>query len=353
MAGFHWPWFDSSRPLSAADAAELASRVAELTKAGLPLGEGLRALASELSGQRLPNILRAVAARLDAGDDLATAFELQGCCLPAHLAGLVLAGLRSGRLAQVLEEYVDLQRSRLELRHRIWQTVAYPVVLIVFAAMLLIFAGTVIVPSFEKIFMDFNTRLPPMTIIVLKFTRPAAWLTVVVAMMIIATPLVVWLASRLGWVWSVLHRVPMIGPLLRWSQMAQFSRLMALSLDQQMPLPDALRLTAAGLGDVVLARACRRAAADVETGRDLHETLAERPFPASLIPLVQWGQRGNVLGEAFEAAAEMFEGRVRSHGTMMEAVLLPGTMIGLGFCVGFLVIALFLPLISLVACLSG
>ena len=67
---FSWPSLDASRKLSAEEATELAARVAELTKAGLPLGDGLRALAGELSGRRLPHVLRVLADRLDAGDDL-------------------------------------------------------------------------------------------------------------------------------------------------------------------------------------------------------------------------------------------------------------------------------------------
>ena len=62
---FHWPSLDATRKLSTEEAAELAARVADLTKAGLPLGEGLRALAQELSSRRLNGVLRALADRLD------------------------------------------------------------------------------------------------------------------------------------------------------------------------------------------------------------------------------------------------------------------------------------------------
>ena len=85
MTPLRWPGFHSLRKLSPDEAAEFAARVAELTKAGLPLGAGLRALADELPGRRLPRVLRRVADRLDAGDDLLGALESQGAHLPAHL----------------------------------------------------------------------------------------------------------------------------------------------------------------------------------------------------------------------------------------------------------------------------
>ena len=87
--------------------------------------------------------------------------------------------------------------------------------------------------------------------------------------------------------------------------------------------------------------------------RVLYESMAGRPqFPPSLIPIVEWGQRAPALADAFRAAAEMFEGRVRTQGSLLEAVLLP-IMFMLIFClVGAFVVAMFLPLIGIITWLS-
>ena len=346
-----WPQFNSMRKLSADEATELAARVAELTKDGLPLGDGLRALADELSGPRLPPVLRKLADRLDAGDDLVAALESQGRSLPTHLRGLVLAGVQSGRLSEVLEEFVDLERSQSELHHRVWLSLAYPFILLLFMAMLA-FVAAVITGGFEKIFKDFGTQLPGMTIVAIAIARPMAWFSVGLVGLFLALPLLLWLAPGVSWIWPVLHRVPMLGPLLRWSHLARFARLMGLLLEQKVPLPDALRLSAAGLSDVNLARQCHGAAEDVEHGRVLSESLAARRFPASLIPVIEWGQRAPALADAFRAAAEMFEGRTRSQGMLLDAMLLPIVYLSILTFVGAFVIALFLPLISLIQKLS-
>ena len=130
MSQFRWPGFDSLRRLSPEETADLAARVAELSKAGLPLGEGLRGLAAESSSRRLSRVLHSMADDLDAGADLAAAIDSQGRRLPPHLRGLILAGLRTGRLAEALEEYVDLHRSESDLRHRLWAALAYPLLLL-------------------------------------------------------------------------------------------------------------------------------------------------------------------------------------------------------------------------------
>ena len=353
MVQFRWLGFDAIGKLSPEEATELAARVAGLTKAGLPLGDGLRALADELAGRRLPRILRAMADRLDAGAELPAAIDAEGCRLPGCLRGLVLAGIRSGRLAEVLEEYVDLERAQLELRRRVWLCLAYPFVLLAVLAALTIGAKLYVVDEFGKIFTDFGTTLPPITVTFMRVSRPAMWGAIATLTLLAALPVLLRLASASASVWPALYRVPMVGPLLRWSHLAQFSRLMCLLLDQRVALPDALRLAAAGSRNADLARGCCRVADDVEAGRVLYESMASRrQFPPSLIPLVEWGQRAPALPEAFRAAAEMFEGRVRSHGTLLEAILPPIILLFVTGWVGVFAIAMMMPLISLIQKLS-
>jgi type II secretory pathway component PulF len=353
MMQFRWPGLDSLGKLSAEEATEFAARVAELTKAGLPLGAGLRALAEELPGRRLPRMLREVARRLDAGDDLLKILESQGARLPVHLRGLMLAGVRTGRLAEVLEEYVDLQHGQAELHRRVAAALAYPFILLLFMTALTVFAGLYLVDEFAKIFRDFGTELPAMTVFIIHESRPIMWLFVSLSGLSIAIPLLLWMAPSAAWPWPLVYRLPMVGPLLRWSHLAQFARLMGLLLEQQVPLPDALRVTAVGLRSGNLARACCRAADDTEKGRPLDESLAaRRQFPASLIPVIQWGQRAPALPDAFRAAAEMFEGRSRAQGTVLEIMMLPVMFFVILVFVGFFIIALFLPLIALIQKLS-
>jgi type II secretory pathway component PulF len=348
-----WPGLNPLGKLSAEEATEFAARVAELTKAGLPLGAGLRALAEELPGRRLPRLLHEVARRLDAGDDLLAVLEAQGTRLPAHLRGLMLAGIRTGRLAEVLEEYVDLQNDQAELHRRVAHALAYPFVLLLFMTALAVFAGLYVVDSFEKIFRDFGTQLPYLTQLIIWEARPMMWFFVGLAGVATVVPLLLWIAPPAGWLWPMVYRLPLVGPLLRWSHLAQFARLMGLLLEQQVPLPDALRVTAAGLQNGNLARGCRRAADDAERGRPLDESLAaRRQFPASLIPVIQWGQQAAAVPDAFRAAAEMFEGRSRTQGTLLESMLLPLMFLAIVVFVGVFVVAMFLPLIGLIQRLS-
>ena len=339
--------------LSTEEAVELARGLAEVTKAGVPLAGGLRALAGELPGAGLPGMLRAMSNQLEAGAPLDEVIRAQGPRFPAHLRGLVLAGLRSGRLAEVLEEFVEVQRAQIDLRRRVWLSMAYPIVLLSMVTLLLISLQLFITPSFTRVFEDFGLDLPAMTVFFIRTAGPIAWFLVGGLVLAAATVLLLMAAPTVAWVPRLLYCVPLMGPLWRLGRLVQFARLMGVLLEQEVPLPEALRLTAAGLRDADLAEGCRRAAVEVESGRPLAECLASgRQFPPSMIPLIEWGQRAPAMADAFRAAAEMFEGRVQTQGIFLETIMLPVTFLVIALFVGSFIIAMFLPMIKLMQSLT-
>jgi type II secretory pathway component PulF len=340
--------------LSNAEAAELAAGVAELAKAGLPLPDGLRALAQEWPSRRLRGALTDLATRIERGESLEQALDGAGGRLPIHLRGVIRAGVRSGHLPEALEQFVELERTQHELRRQVWVNLAYPTLLIVMISVLAVLAAFYIMPQFAHIFRDFKTQLPVLTTLVLKCFRPIAFTFAFVAAVMLLIPLV--LNSRVlrTWIAPAFYVFPFIGPPLRWTQLARFSRLMAMLLDEHVPLAESLRTAARGLEDGYLAGDCREAAAEVEQGRRLSEVLAERSrFSYDILPLLEVGEKTSSVASAFGSAAEMFEGRASTQTGNLEAVLLPTAFFAVLFFCGVIVIALFMPLIALITRLTG
>jgi type II secretory pathway component PulF len=343
-----WP-----RGLSAEESAELAAGMAELARSGLPLESGLRALAAEMPGRRTGRVLRRLADELSRGVPLEAAIAAQGSSLPAHLRGLIAAGVRSGRLPQVLEEFVSLTQRQRELRRRAALSLAYPVLLLVLIALLAVFLRTAIVPQFFKIFRDFGAKLPQMTVLFFTVIGPVTWTLAIAAGVLAVIPLLCYLPAMGSWLSSLVSIVPLLGPIVRWSRLTRFAQLMAMLLDQQVPLPEALQLTAASLRGTAFGHGCRRAAEAVEAGRPLDVALAASRFPPSMMPLVQWGGRTNNLADAFRASAEVFDARAQSQNFLLEIMAVPLAFITVVTVVGFCILALMLPLVILIQCLSG
>ena len=164
-----------SASLSAAESAELAARLGTLAESGLALEGGLRALAEEVGNSRLAEVLDKLAARLERGEPLAHAIDSADCRLPVVLRGLILAGVQSGRLPEVLEQFAALDRRRNKLRHRLFLTFAYPALLLNTMAVLLVLFRFYVVDEFRKLFMDFGMKLPALTQFYLDYAGIVGW----------------------------------------------------------------------------------------------------------------------------------------------------------------------------------
>ncbi len=340
--------------LSPADVTALAAGVAELTKAGLPLPAGLRALAAELPGRRLRRAIGEMADRLDRGESLETVLQFSAARLPPHFHGLLVAGIRTGRLPEVMEEYIQVAEKQQRIRQRLRLSLAYPIFLLVFMTALVFFFDRCLLSGFEKIFKDFGTGLPVLTVVYFQTFKYLPWIMLTLAGFMLVIPLLVSDAPGLGWFSPVAYHIPMVGKLLKFSRWAMFSRFTAMLLEHQTPLPEALRLIAAGLSDPYLSGACRQSAGEVEHGQALSAAMQRSGwFPQSLIPFVQWGERSNALPEAFTSANQLYEGRAENQNLSLAAIFLPMMFVLIILLAGITVLAIMMPLVSLITTLTG
>jgi type II secretory pathway component PulF len=311
--------------LGPGDAAELAAGVAELAKAGLPLPAGLRALAAELPGRRLKAALGEMAARLERGEPLEAVLSASAKNLPLHLHGLLVAGLRSGRLPEVLEEYLQVEQTRRQLCGQVRTSLAYLTFLSLAVTALAFFIQHVYLKEVlalidqqqESLFGTFS--IPSW-----KLFGQIAWLSAGFTVFLLLMLLSLANFSWMSWLAPITDNMPFVGLLLKNLRLASFSRTAALLLENEMPLPDVFRVAGSAAGDVFLARDCRKVAAELEVGRPLDESLVDYwRFPRNMIPLVRWGQQTHALPEAFCVAARLFDGRAKNQSSFIGAIFAP------------------------------
>jgi len=345
-------------PMSGHDASAFAGQLAGLVDAGLPLPTGLRALGEELPTGALRRAFEDVARRLEAGAMLEEAVAAQERRLPGHLRGLVLAGVRTGRLGEVLGRFVDATRAGGEIRRRVVLALAYPAVLLVAACILFVFACFSVVEGFRSIFQGFGIPVPVITRAVFQISYAVTKLNWRALPALAGVVAACWLAERL--LLSPARRrqlaceVPLFGKLLRWSALAEFSRLLGLLIVGEIPLPEALTLAGDAVRDADLAVAGRSIAREVEEGRSLSEALARRrQFPRGYARLVGWAEGHRSLPEALEVLGAMYEARAKAHASFLGAVVGALVMIAVLGGISLAVVALMWPLMYLMHSLSG
>jgi type II secretory pathway component PulF len=342
--------------LNGADTAQLSQQIAGLTRAGLPLGAGLTALSEELPRGALRRSMHELAQTLEAGFPLDKAIEIQGGRIPAHLRGLVIAGIRSGNLGDFLSRFSGYFGIGIEVRRRLWLNLAYPIVTVCAAMALFVLVSAILISQFESIYKDFGIPLPQLTLAMIAISHVVntVW---VPAAILLGVVFFTWLAARLflnaPLRRSLAARLPIVGAVWRTTSLAEFCHLLALLLESHLPLPEALRLTGEGVQDAELDDSCRIMADEVESGRSLAQAMSEkRLFPSGLPNLLRWAERDTSLPEVLHMAGAMFEARARSSSTFTGTVV---SVLCVLLVLGMVMVVpgLFLPLITLISRLSG
>lgn len=335
-------------PPSQDDPAAIGGVLSSLVSSGLPIEQGLRAAARELPRGRTAKALIRLAARLELGEAFEEAAGDRS--MPAHLRALVAAGLRSASLGRVLEEFVAAERHAADVHRKIMLAISYPALLLLLLSCLFAFFSFGIVPHIMEIYHDFDADLPALTVALGEISASGYWAVLGNIAALIFAWVFLWTAMNVAELRAVVMAVPLLGPALRWAALARFCRLLAMLVDAELPLPQALELTGRGCQDVTLDQASRKAAASVASGAALSDALvARRPFPESLGPMLRWGERGPApaLADALRTTGEMFDGRLEAQLGLLRAVVPPLSFAMVLWGALFLISASLLPMVWL------
>jgi type II secretory pathway component PulF len=251
-------------------------------------------------------------------------------------------------LGQALAEFAAIDRDRLELRRQIRAALRYPVVLFGFGLALVLMFSVFVVPQFARVFADFGMELPLVTQVFFWTVEYGVWNFIGVVVALAAVLLQVRKTGRPAWLQRWSYHVPVLGPLWRCQGRAEFARRMGLLVDQQLPLAESCEWAADSLRQRDLRVASRRAATRAREGLAAAEAMAQSGgFPAALRSAVASAPGAVGLGDAFRAAGEVYDRRTRILVRVLKAIAAPGVFLFVAGFVGFMFVALVLPLLSL------
>ena len=354
------PVVAASAAPAGADFYAFNQQLAHLTRAGLPVEPGIRLLAEDAGRGRLARGITAVSADLEAGVPLAEALGRHRDAFPPLYANLVDAGVRTGRLPEVLLNLgLHLRQSR-RFASAIWQAGAYPLVVLLVLMIVTAFVGLSILPEFREIYESFGTELPASTVLVVSLADWIPGLLIAVGCLVFGSltlGLLARLTGRGPWLRdAVVRRLPLLGPAVTQGLLARWCGLVAIGVRAGLDLPAALALA----GD---ATGCRPLRAD---GEALTEALREglpvdagagtgtaraRMLPRPVTLAMAHGVEHGTLPEAMEDLASLYGGQAEMRLVTMHTALGPLFFGVLGVGIGFLVVTLFLPLVKLTSSL--
>lgn len=323
-------------PLSLDDLLALNDEIAALVRAGVPLQSGLFDLGRDLPG-RLGRLSTRLAERLEQGQTLDQAFDAHRADVPRLYRAIVMAGVRSGRLAVALEGLASAARRVAEMRQVAVAAMIYPMVIFVLTWLLLVGFVTFFAPSVEPSFRSFHpasahwissiARLGP-SAVYWGPLGPAIALLTFAAWWRLSSRAVALDGERAG---QWLGWIPGVRDLLRWCQAATFAEVLALLVEHEAPLAEGLRLAAAASGSPPLVADAEALAAAVERGEPPAQCLAHaRRFPPLLGWLIATGQQAGPLVPALRHAAAAYRQRATRRADAIQTFLPVSLTLGIG-----------------------
>ena len=243
-----------------------------------------------------------------------------------------------------------MDQERANLRRRILAALMYPTIIVFLLFAMVVCANVFVVRPFSRIYDEWGVELPSltrMTMSVMSWFDRIGLASMAIAFAVVMLSFVVLLmVPKPPELQRVCYRLPVVGPVWRWQSLVDFSRMMHLLLDQQVPVDEALGLTADALRWSDLAAVSRRCAADVKKGMGLCESMARyREFPASIHPVIASGIRMQRPGDGFAAAADMYRRRTGVDRRLWGAILPASILVLIAASAGFLAISMLLPLL--------
>ncbi len=348
----------SARPLGGDDFIFFNEQLASLAASGIALDEGLRQMAADIESPRLRRVIEAIADEVHRGQPLDAAVAAHEAELPVLYSRVVRAGIKSGQLPATLLNLSQHLRLLAEAKRIIVEALAYPLAAFSLAIVIVSFVMVFVVPKFDEIFVDFDTRMPTATRALLDLARvfPTLLTVAVVVLLLIVGG---WALMRLTgkgrrFREAVALSVPLVGGVIRSSLVCRFTRSLALTVSSGLGLPESLRLAAGATGRPALDEDAELLASCVEQGLPIREACERTRLVPAMFGFVSEIATGRSnLPEAMFQLAKAYELRAAHSQSLLRNWLIPAAVIFVGLTIGFCIVALFMPLVSLINSVSG
>lgn len=341
-----------SRRVRGADLAIFSRQFATMISAGLPVVTALKVLGRQSNNERLRRALTQIAAEVEAGESLASAFSRQGEAFPTVMVHMIAAGEVGGILDEVLTRLATQLEKEEMIRQKVRSALVYPTIVSCLAVCVVIFLMIFVVPKFVEVYADLGSDLPFITQILIATSALFQTYWLVVGALVAAAYLGVryWRRTEQGaFLWDKYWlKVPIFGPMTTKQSVARFSRTLSGLLSSGINILKALAVVERVVGNRVVAATVRDTLEEVRQGQSLVVPLRRSEvFPSMVLEMISVGEETGTLEEMLGKVADFYEEEVQRTAERLSASLEPAIIVGLAVTVGFIVASMMLPIFNL------
>lgn len=341
-------------------------QLSTLQDAGLPLLRSLQILESQQRPGQLKNILSGVCEDVESGSTLADAFAKQPKAFDRLYCKMVNAGEIGGVLDVILQRLADFMEKGQRLRRRIKGALIYPIAVVMIATLIVTGIMYFVIPKFQEIFNDFDVALPKLTIFLISASKWVAGNStpdqrIPGALWILASPIIIWIFFKLirktgpgrAFIDICRSKMPGLGTLVRKTSIARFTRTLGTLISAGVPILEAILITRDTSGNYVYEKALTKVHDSIREGETFAGPLREsKVCDAIVVNMIDVGEETGDLDVMLMKIADNYDEEVDVAVQGLLSLLEPAMVVILGTIVGGIVLALFLPLVSMIESVS-
>lgn len=339
--------------ISERDVVVFTRTFATMVDAGLPLVQCLEILAEQTQNPRFSKAILDISQSVEAGSTYADALRKHPKIFDDLYCNMVEAGETGGILDTILNRLAGYMEKSITLKRQVKSALVYPTVVVAVAATVVIFLMYAVIPTFAKIFLSLGANLPlPTQIVIATSVFVEANILFIIAGIIglILAFRYTKKTEKGGKTLDALAlKLPIFGILLRKVAVAKFTRTLSTLIASGVPILEGLEITAKTAGNKIIEEAIMKTRVSISEGKTISEPLAATEvFPAMVTQMIAVGETTGALDAMLEKIADFYDEEVDIAVQNLTQMLEPMLMAFLGVSIGFIVIAMYMPMFSLV-----
>lgn len=327
--------------------------------AGVNLVRCLTVLADQVTNPKLKAILSDVKTEVEGGQTLTRSLEKYPAVFDRLFIGLINAGEIGGALEESLQRLSQFLEKDVEMKRKIKSAMTYPTIILCFACLIVLGLMTFILPKFLAMFTDLGIKELPLPTAILKGASDfciAKWYWMIIIVIAFVFCLKMFARTKFGT--RILDRIklkmPVFGPLNHKVAIARFARTLSTLLSSGVPILQAMETVAGTVSNEIISDALMEARARIREGDRIGDPLAKsKLFPPMVVQMISIGEESGALDPMLAKVADFYEDEVDAAIESLTSAIEPILIVCLGGMVGFIVVSMFLPLISIIQNLSG
>jgi len=331
---------------------QFTQQLSVLMDAGLPIVRSLKILGNQQKPGLLKNIVIEVSEDVETGSSFSEALAKHPKTFDKLYVNMVKAGEAGGVLDVILQRLAGFMERMEALKRKIIGASIYPAVVITIAVAVVLAIMTFIVPKFEEVFKQVKVPMPGLTLMLMSISNVIKeyWWAIIAFPFVMLFVLKAWGRTKGGrlTIDRIKLNAPLVGPIMKKSVISRFCRTLGTLLQSGVPILEALAIVKNATGNEVVSNAIGTVHDSIREGESIAEPLAAcGVFDDIVINMIDVGEETGELDKMLLKIADNYDAEVDAAVSALMSVMEPILIVGLGFTVGFIVVALFLPLISL------